>query len=94
MKWIHGEAGPTCFCGLPTVVCLDKDGTQANLLCIAHTSEFGAMFPLPMNQKPDTWPEVDADTMANLVDAGFVEQDKVEGTKSIIDIPQQDKMLN
>lgn len=94
MKWIHGEPGPTCFCGLPTMVYLDEEGLQANLLCLGHTREHGAIFPLPLNQRPETWPVVSDDEMNKLVDAGFVEQDKKEGVKSTVSIPQRDKTLN
>jgi hypothetical protein len=56
MEWTDNEEGPDCFCGNPTVVKKQDDGSW--LLCLFHTHEAGTMFPLPP-EKPDGWPTIE-----------------------------------
>lgn len=72
-QWIDKEKGPECFCGMPTAVFLCEDGTAA-LLCIFHTDEAGAMFPLP-SERPDNWPEIPREELNALMIKGAEEAD-------------------
>lgn len=78
MNWTHGEAGPECFCGMPTGIVLSADGKRVDLLCFCHTYEAGAMFPLPLNGRPDNWPNLTNDEIKELVDQGIAEQEILE----------------
>ncbi len=53
-NWTDNEDGPDCQCGNPTVVKLMPDGKPV-LMCLFHTGEAGAIFPLP-SERPETWP--------------------------------------
>ena len=79
MDWKNGEAGPQCFCGMPTSVLVDEEG-ECNLLCIFHTGLAGAMFPLPSKGRPDHWPNMSDKEMNALVESGYVEQGEAPGT--------------
>jgi len=70
MNWIHGEEGPDCFCGNPTIVWII--GERASLICLFHTPKEGASFPLPA-EKPDTWPNLTNEEMEILVQQGMKE---------------------
>ncbi len=72
-KWIK-EKGPECYCGMPTGVHVDEDG-KAWLLCIFHTNEAGAMFPLPKDGRPDNWPEVTPEELNAIMLKGQEEDD-------------------
>lgn len=76
-KWIDHERGPECFCGMPTGVIVNEDGT-AELLCIMHTYEAGAMFPLPA-ERPDNWPDLPRDELNALMQKGAEEADARDG---------------
>ncbi len=78
MNWTHGEKGPECFCGMPTGVVVSEDGKRVDLLCIFHSYEAGAMFPLPVNGRPENWPNVTNDEIKALVEAGIAEQEAAE----------------
>jgi hypothetical protein len=56
---------------------ISEDGKRVDLLCFFHTSESGAMFPLPSKDRPEHWPNVTSDEMTILVNKGIEEQ-KVE----------------
>jgi len=87
MEWKNGEKGPTCFCGMPTAVVVDEEGS-VNLLCVFHTSLAGALFPLPKDKRPDKWPEMTDEEMVALVDAGYEEQpDEEPGVFKEITLP-------
>lgn len=73
MKWIDKEPGPECYCGAPTFVALFENGDAA-LICIFHEYEAGASFPLP-KEKPEKWPNMTNEEMAELVDKGIKEQE-------------------
>jgi hypothetical protein len=67
MKWIHDEKGPACFCGRPTFVFVKESG-EAYLICLVHEGKAGALFPLPVDGRPDEWPNlVDKDVDAIMV---------------------------
>jgi hypothetical protein len=72
-KWIDHEKGPECFCSMPTGVIVHEDGT-ADLLCIMHTYEAGAMFPLPA-ERPDNWPDLSREELNALMIKGAEEAD-------------------
>ena len=76
-KWIDREKGPECFCGMPTGVIVHQDGT-ADLLCIMHTYEAGAMFPLPTDGRPDNWPDIPREELNALMKQGAEEADARE----------------
>ncbi len=76
-KWVDKEKGPECFCGCPTMVSMFEDG-RAVLLCIFHTGPEGAMFPLPNDGRPDSWPNVTHEEMQKLVDQGIAEEEALE----------------
>lgn len=76
MNWTDREKGPECFCGMPTMVVVSEDGKRADLMCIFHSYEAGAMFPLPVDGRPDKWPDMTNDEMKELVEAGIAEQDQ------------------
>lgn len=78
MNWTHGEQGPTCFCGMPTYVMISEDNKRINLLCVFHTSEAGALFPLPINDRPDNWLNLTDEEMSDLIDRGIKEQELEE----------------
>lgn len=73
--WTHGEPGPDCFCGWPTVVWV-IDGL-ASVMCFGHTKAEGALFPLP-SRRPDKWPDVTHEEMAALVEEGMREHSEKE----------------
>lgn len=75
MNWIDKEKGPTCFCGMPTVVSVGRDEKEAYLLCVFHDAAAGVMFPLPLDGRPENWPNMTDPEMAALVEQGFAEQD-------------------
>lgn len=68
-KWIDKEEGPECFCGMPTAVYVREDG-EANLLCIFHSYDAGALFPLPKDGKPDNWPNISREELNALMKQG------------------------
>lgn len=76
MEWKHGEAGPVCFCGLPTVVSLKDEfgNVSVNLVCLFHTASAGAIFPLP-KEKPANWPSMTDTEMHALIDQAYIERD-------------------
>jgi hypothetical protein len=74
--WTQGEAGPTCFCGWPTVVMIHEDG-KASLMCFGHTKAEGALFPLPA-ARPDKWPDMTNEEMQTLVEQGMHEHNEGE----------------
>ena len=78
MNWTNGEKGPECFCGMPTGVVVSQDGKRVDLMCIFHTYEAGAMFPLPRDKRPDNWPNLTNDEMQKLVEEGTAEQEAEE----------------
>ena len=78
MNWINKEKGPECFCGMPTVISVTPDEKEVHLLCIFHSDADGAMFPLPVNGRPEHWPNMTHDEMKSLVEQGFAEQDGKE----------------
>lgn len=75
-EWIK-EKGPECYCGCPTGVIIDSDG-KAWLLCIFHTNEEGAMFPLPKDGRPDNWPDIPREELNALMKRGQEEDDSDE----------------
>lgn len=87
MEWKHGEAGPHCFCGCPTVVMVTENVEEGeiNLVCLLHTGSAGAIFPLPKNKRPAHWPNLTDEEMMKLVDTGFEEQNTEPGTVTSID---------
>lgn len=87
MEWKNGEAGPTCACGMPTMVMV---GEQINLVCLFHQTEYGIVYPLPKD-RPDNWPHLSDDEMTRLVDRGFTEQGLLENSELEIDAT---KVLN
>ena len=72
--WTHGEPGPKCFCGRDTNVMICADG-KVNLMCLAHTKEETALFPLPAT-RPEKWPDMTNEEMQALVDQGFLEHER------------------
>lgn len=90
MKWTHGEEGPTCFCGQPTHIMVGEEGGEVNLLCFAHTQFAGALFPVPRDKRPDTWPNLTDDEMIVLVNEGYADQDTQEG--KVIEIGETKKV--
>jgi hypothetical protein len=77
MNWTHGEKGPECYCGMPTGVVVSEDGKRADLLCIFHTNEAGAMFPLPA-ERPANWPELSEEDLTKCMVQGQAEDDAKE----------------
>ena len=77
MKWIHGEQGPSCYCGQPTVVAVNELG-EADLLCYFHEKDSGAVFPLP-SVKPEKWPHL---TDEELDEVMFNGQDEFQLAKA------------
>ena len=75
VKWQDKEKGPECFCGMPTRVFLTND--KPALLCLFHTNEEGAMFPLPA-ERPENWPNLSTEEMVSLVNRGIEEDEKNE----------------
>ena len=75
-EWQKSESGPTCFCGWPTIVTMNDDGT-ASLLCIGHTYEAGAIFPLP-KERPEKWPNLSNEEMKTLIEQGIREHGENE----------------
>jgi hypothetical protein len=55
-EWTGKEKGPDCFCGCPTWVEPVGSGPPI-LICIFHSKEAGASFPLPAD-RPDNWPNL------------------------------------
>jgi len=54
--WVDNEPGPTCRgCGDQTIVKVTSEG-EAVLLCLLHTPEEAACWPLP-SEKPDNLPD-------------------------------------
>lgn len=88
MEWKNGEAGPTCLCGKATIVSISHQGI--NLVCLYHTHEAGAFFPLP-KRRPSRWPNLSEAEMERLVDEGFAEQEVAENTEVMLDMG---KVLN
>lgn len=70
-KWIDKEKGPECFCGMPTGVWVSGD--DAELVCIFHEKEAGAMFPLPYDGRPDNWPDIPREELNALMKQGAEE---------------------
>ena len=70
-EWQQGEAGPTCFCGKATSVMFvgSNDDKKWALVCFAHTPSEGASFCLP-SDRPEKWPELTGDEMADLIERG------------------------
>lgn len=58
---------------------VDEEGGEVNLLCFAHTQFAGALFPVPRNNRPDSWPKLTDDEMIALVNEGYQDQDTQEG---------------
>lgn len=75
MKWVDKEEGPSCYCGMPTVVVVENG--EANLLCIFHTQSAGALFPLP-EERPDNWPNLNDDELDQVMLKGQEELDAKE----------------
>ena len=75
--WIQSEPGPICTCGWPTFVNVTEK--EIALICIGHSYEAGAAFPLPKN-KPEKWPDLTNDEMQKLVEEGMKEQDNGTGS--------------
>ena len=73
--WVK-EKGPRCYCGCPTWVEPDLGG-GAVLICIFHTKEAGASFPLP-SARPDNWPNLSDEEMIACMDQGAREADARE----------------
>ena len=73
-EWVK-EKGPECFCGMPTMVHVDDDG-KAWLLCVFHTNEAGAMFPLPKNGRPDDWPDSPREAINEIMKRGSEEDEE------------------
>jgi hypothetical protein len=80
-KWIDGEKGPECFCGMPTSVCIFEDGS-AHLMCLFHEYEAGAMFPLPKDARPENWPNIPREELNEIM---------IRGSRDAMD--QSDKEL-
>jgi hypothetical protein len=68
------EGGPKCTCGNPTMVVIEENG-RAALMCLFHSYEEGALFPLPNNGRPDHWPNLTHEELKELVDQGVAEED-------------------
>jgi len=66
------EKGPDCYCGCPTWVEPKMGNDGAYLICIFHTKEAGASFPLP-SCRPDNWPNLTQDEMQTFMDKGAAE---------------------
>jgi hypothetical protein len=71
-EWVK-EKGPPCFCGCPTWVEPDLGG-EATLICIFHTKEAGASFPLP-SARPENWPNLTQDELHACMERGYQEAD-------------------
>lgn len=75
------EKGPRCYCGCATWV-EPSWGGAPRLVCIFHTKEAGASFPLPA-ERPDKWPDLSRDEMQAFMDKGAAEaQARGEGDGS------------
>ena len=77
MNWKDKEKGPECFCGMPTFVHVDKDG-RADLVCMFHSRDAGAMFPLPKNGRPDNWPNLSIKEVDDVMMQGQAEEERRE----------------
>ena len=86
MKWTDKEEGPTCYCGMPTVVVVDEDG-KADLLCIFHTQAAGALFRLPRDKRPDNWPNLTDDEVDALMAEGQLEYDDEDDNEEQRSLP-------
>lgn len=86
MKWTDKEEGPTCYCGMPTVVVVDEDG-NADLLCLFHSSEAGAIFPLPRDKRPDNWPHLTDNEVDVVMAEGQLEYDKDDDNEEQRSLP-------
>lgn len=94
MKWIDKENGPLCFCGMPTFVSVANDG-HADLVCIFHEQQQGALFTLPTNGRPENWPNLTDQEVDEIMLKGNKEQearDEEENDEGEHNIPS--KMLN
>jgi hypothetical protein len=66
MTWQNNDPGFECSCGAPLLVKVEKGTGEAMLLCLFHTSEAGACFPIP-REKPDGWNDLTEDQRRALV---------------------------
>ena len=74
--WTVGK-GPDCYCGSPTNT-IEADG-HWYLMCFAHTSGFGSMWPLP-NRKPVGWPNITRAELDACMQEGQKEAEDREGS--------------
>jgi hypothetical protein len=81
MKWIDKEKGPLCFCGMPTFVSVADDG-EADLVCIFHEREAGALFHLPTDGRTENWPDLNDQEVDVIMLKGMEEQTTKDGQES------------
>jgi hypothetical protein len=71
------EKGPDCFCGALTWV---EPGEPAMLVCIFHSRDAGACFPLP-KERPEKWPDLTRDELHACMVKGANEEEARDGGK-------------
>jgi hypothetical protein len=86
MNWSK-ESGPKCPCGMPTFVDVDDEG-NANLICIFHTYDSGAIWPLPKS-RPDNWPNLSDNEIDALIELGFKERESNEDKQRMVELDQE-----